>query len=107
MHLHSPGPLGGVETAAFGLGFQHLPRDLANVNAWKTMFDPYIRMNLQITNLGLVCVGVLYLIRETTQRNTYNQTFCDKTMQRAQWRSEVRTQENHKQDDNELENRHW
>ena len=26
----------------FGLGFQHLPRDLANVNAWKTMFDPYI-----------------------------------------------------------------
>ena len=30
------------KTAAFGLGFQHLPRDLANVNAWKTMFDPYI-----------------------------------------------------------------
>ena len=26
---------------AYGLGFQHLPRDLANVNAWKTMFDPY------------------------------------------------------------------
>ena len=25
---------------SFGLGFQHLPRDLANVNAWKTMFDP-------------------------------------------------------------------
>ena len=25
-----------------GLRFQHLPRDLANVNAWKTMFDPYI-----------------------------------------------------------------
>ena len=31
-----------LKTAAFGLGFQHLPRDLANVNAWKTMFDPYI-----------------------------------------------------------------
>ena len=31
----------GVKTKAFGLGFQHLPRDLANVNAWKTMFDPY------------------------------------------------------------------
>ena len=28
-------------TFAYGLGFQHLPRDLANVNAWKTMFDPY------------------------------------------------------------------
>ena len=26
----------------FGLDFQHLPRDLANINAWKTMFDPYI-----------------------------------------------------------------
>ena len=24
-----------------GLGFQHLPQDLANVNEWKTMFDPY------------------------------------------------------------------
>ena len=31
-----------LKTAAFGFGFQHLPRDLANVNAWKTMFDPYI-----------------------------------------------------------------
>ena len=31
-----------LKTAAFGLGFQRLPRDLANVNAWKTMFDPYI-----------------------------------------------------------------
>ena len=30
-----------LKTAAFGLGFQHLPRHLANVNAWKTMFDPY------------------------------------------------------------------
>ena len=31
-----------LKTSAFGLGFQQLPRDLANVNAWKTMFDPYI-----------------------------------------------------------------
>ena len=31
-----------LKTAASGLGFQHLPRDLANVTAWKTMFDPYI-----------------------------------------------------------------
>ena len=30
-----------LKTAAFGLGFQHFPRDLANVNAWKTMFDSY------------------------------------------------------------------
>ena len=32
-----------LKTSAYGLGFQHLPLDLANVNAWKTMFDPYIK----------------------------------------------------------------
>ena len=26
---------------ASSYGFQHLPRDLANVNAWKYMFDPH------------------------------------------------------------------
>ena len=31
-----------LKTAASGLGFQHLPRDLANVNAWEIMFDPHI-----------------------------------------------------------------
>ena len=31
-----------LKTAASGLGFQHLPWNLANVNAWKTMFDPNI-----------------------------------------------------------------
>ena len=30
-----------LKTEAGGFGFQHLPRDLGNVNAWKTMFDPY------------------------------------------------------------------
>ena len=34
-----------LKTAAFGLGFQHLPRDLANVNAWKTLLDPYINLS--------------------------------------------------------------
>ena len=33
---------------AIGLSFQHLPRDLANVNAWKTMFDPYIGTFLEL-----------------------------------------------------------
>ena len=32
-----------LKTEAVGLGFQHLRRDLANVNAWKTMFDRYIK----------------------------------------------------------------
>ena len=31
-----------LKTTASGLGFQHLPRDLVNVNAWKNMFDPCI-----------------------------------------------------------------
>ena len=29
-----------LKTSASGLGFQHLPRDLANVNAWKTYLIP-------------------------------------------------------------------
>ena len=33
-----PVPREMLKTLAYGLGFQHLPRD---VNAWKTMFDPY------------------------------------------------------------------
>ena len=28
--------------SAHGLDFQHIPQGLANVNALKTMFDPYI-----------------------------------------------------------------
>ena len=57
MHQHSPGPLGVLKTAAFDLGFQHLPRDLANVNAWKTMFDPYI---------DTICFSVQSLISDTS-----------------------------------------
>ena len=30
------------------LGFQHLPRDLVNVNEWKIMFDPYIEKYFNI-----------------------------------------------------------
>ena len=29
-----------LKTSGFALGFQHLPRDPANVNEWKIMFDP-------------------------------------------------------------------
>ena len=38
-----------LKTAASGLGFQHLPRDLANVNAWKTMFVPYNKQSFAIS----------------------------------------------------------
>ena len=37
-----------LKTEAEGRGFQHLPRGLAIVNAWKTMFDPYITGNKQL-----------------------------------------------------------
>ena len=41
MHKHSPGSVGGVENCglASGFGFQHLPRELVNVNE-KNMFGP-------------------------------------------------------------------
>ena len=38
-------PSGRLKTAGSALGFQHFPRDLANVNEWKIMFDPSIRMD--------------------------------------------------------------
>ena len=37
----------------FALGFQHFPRDLANVNEWKIMFDPSIVTSLMLRTLGL------------------------------------------------------
>ena len=35
-------PIEALKTAASGLSFQHLPRDLVNINAWKTISDPCI-----------------------------------------------------------------
>ena len=46
-----------LKTAAFGLGFQHLPQALANVNAWKTMFDPYTSSLLQLMNFNSLHAG--------------------------------------------------
>ena len=34
-----------LKTSGFALGFQHLPRDRANVNEWKIMFDPYNKIH--------------------------------------------------------------
>ena len=31
-----------LKTSGFALGFQRFPRDLADVNEWKIMFDPSI-----------------------------------------------------------------
>ena len=35
-------PQGVLKSEGYALRFQHSPRDLANVNEWKIMFDPYI-----------------------------------------------------------------
>ena len=40
-----------LKTSGFALGFQHLPRDLANVNEWKIMFDTYIEAFIFPLNL--------------------------------------------------------
>ena len=67
-----------------------------------------ILKQLQITNICLVSIGVLYLF-ETTQWNTYNQNHCDETKQSSIYDDldEARTQENHKQDHDDLDHRHW
>ena len=35
-------PRGILKTSGFSLVLKHLPRDPANVNAWKSMFDPIL-----------------------------------------------------------------
>ena len=52
-----------LKTAAFGLGFRHLPRDLANVNAWKTMFDPYINRSVLQTRMPVSLHAILNRIQ--------------------------------------------
>ena len=52
-----------LKTSGFALGFQHLPRDLANVNEWKIMFDPYILflVNDYIFDTGNPLLGLVYI----------------------------------------------
>ena len=50
-----------LKTAASGLGFQHLPRDLANVNAWNTMFDPYnVKVKRQVSLVDPQLFNLIY-----------------------------------------------
>ena len=44
-----------LKTSGYALGFQHSPRDLANVNEWKIIFDPYIVICIFIT-FGIVAL---------------------------------------------------
>ena len=36
-----------LKTSGFALGYQHFPRDFANVNELKIMFDPFIKKGLE------------------------------------------------------------
>ena len=45
----------------FDLGFQHFPRDLANVNEWKIMFDPSIISDKQFSYMCLESFKMKYL----------------------------------------------
>ena len=47
-------PLEMLKTSGFALGFQHRPRDLVNVNEWKTMFDPYSILYMCTSYLSVV-----------------------------------------------------
>ena len=69
MHDHSPSPLGGVKNRGLRPRFTTPPRDLANVNAWKTMFDPYI-----VTSF-CICLWS-YLIYLDIGRKNWNSGFC-------------------------------
>ena len=44
-----------LKILVFSLSFQHLPRDLANVNEWKIIFDPYIEIYPKLSNSHLIC----------------------------------------------------
>ena len=42
----------------YALGFEHFPRDLANVNEWKIMFDPS-------SDLSHLATGVAYKLKNS------------------------------------------
>ena len=49
---------GIVKTSGFALGFQHFPRDLANVNEWKIMFNPFIIIINKVPRYALKTLGI-------------------------------------------------
>ena len=40
-----------LKTSGYALGFQHSRWDLANVNEWKIMFDPYIDTKVYVKKI--------------------------------------------------------
>ena len=68
---------------SLGLGFQHLPRDLANVNAGKTMFDSYIVTALSCLRIDGVVVIVCYCffsLMGKKARHDHGVVFCSRVL---------------------------
>ena len=66
-----------LKTEAEGRGFQHLPRDLANVNALKTMFDRYYCIKNLKTFATFRVISCTILLRLFTD---ISRTQCARTM---------------------------
>ena len=47
-----------MKTSGFAPDFQHFPRDLANVNDWKIMFDPSIIIINNVPRYALKTLGI-------------------------------------------------
>ena len=65
-----------LKTSAYGLGFQHLPRDLANVNACKTMFDPYINNLLSTSHFTLILSSLVTFDKGKSKFEKKNVCVC-------------------------------
>ena len=61
-----------LKTSGFALGFQYLPRDLANVNEWKIMFGPYIEKRH-----GYVISYAIILFLMVLQKRNFNHVQID------------------------------
>ena len=51
---------GRLKTSGFALGFQHFPRDLANVNEWKIMFDPSNDINNRKCQIQFFMFSIIF-----------------------------------------------
>ena len=56
--LRLPGPSGDIENLGRRPRFTISPEDLPNVNAWRSMFDPYIGIPESTTFPYLNCLSV-------------------------------------------------
>ena len=82
-----------LKTSAFGLGFQHLPRDLVNVNALKTTFDPYIKYGLEKMNRFSATFTkdlVFCLASYFPANQALSEEICSTKKGRSQWLSRMR-----------------